>query len=122
VVAFLQANPFFQADPAKAACAIIDPTKFNSVSQKYIAAGLFPTSPTGEGTFQASHTNNNNELTIKTDYQLSQKDKFTVTLGGIRNPQLNPFLFATVPGLRTRRRFTAISETWLTATHLRPIW
>ena len=47
VAAFLQANTFFQADPAKAACAIIDPTKINGVAQKYIAAGLIPTAPGG---------------------------------------------------------------------------
>jgi hypothetical protein len=98
VAAFLLANPFFQSNAAAAACGIIDPAKINAVSQKYIAAGLFPTSPTGKATFQSSHTNNNNELTIKTDYLIGQKDKLTVTLGGIRNPQLNPFLFATVPG------------------------
>jgi hypothetical protein len=104
VKAFLQTHPFFQADPASAACAIIDPSKFDPVSKNYIAAGLFPTSPTGEATFQSAHTNNNNELTIKTDYLLGQKDKFTVTLGGIRNPQLNPFSFATVPGFADETR------------------
>ncbi|MGB6898277.1 MAG: carboxypeptidase regulatory-like domain-containing protein, partial [Candidatus Acidiferrum sp.] len=40
VSGFLQANPFFQSNPAAAACAIIDPTKINSIAQKYIAAGL----------------------------------------------------------------------------------
>jgi hypothetical protein len=98
VAAFLQANPFFAANSASAACGIIDPAKINSTSQKYIAAGLFPTNPAGNESFQSSHTNNNNELTIKADFLPSQKDKLTVTLGGIRNPQLNPFLFATVPG------------------------
>ena len=98
VASFLKASPFFQPNPALAACAIIDPTKIDSVAQKYIQAGLLPTADSGEANFQGSHTNNNNELTIKTDFLATQKDKFTVTLGGIRNPQLNPFLFATVPG------------------------
>jgi hypothetical protein len=98
VASFLQASPFFQANAALAACAIIDPTKIDAVAQKYIKAGLFPTAVSGDENFHASHTNNNNELTIKTDFVASQKDKLTVTLGGIRNPQLNPFLFATVPG------------------------
>src|ERR1700688_1424443 len=98
VSAFLQANPFFQANAAAAACGIIDPAKFDPVAQKYIAAGLFPTASGGTASFQGAHTDNNNELTIKTDFIVSQKDKLTVTLGGIRNPQLNPFQFATVPG------------------------
>ena len=98
VSAFLQANPFFQMNAASAACGIIDSTKFDLVSQKYIAAGLFPTSATGHANFQGAHSNNNNELTIKTDFVVDEKDKLTATLGGIRNPQLNPFLFATVPG------------------------
>ncbi len=98
VSAFLQADPFFQANAAAAACGIIDPAKFDPVAQKYIAAGLFPTAAGGTASFQGAHTDNNNELTIKTDFIISQKDKLTVTLGGIRNPQLNPFQFATVPG------------------------
>jgi hypothetical protein len=98
VSAFLQANPFFQTNAAAAACGIIDPAKFDPVAQKYVAAGLFPTAAGGTASFQGAHTDNNNELTIKTDFIISQKDKLTVTLGGIRNPQLNPFQFATVPG------------------------
>jgi hypothetical protein len=98
VSAFLLSHPFFQANAASAACGIIDPTKFDPVAQKYIAAGLFPTADTGDANFQGSHTNNTNEVTIKSDYLISQRDRLTVTLGGIRNPQLNPFLFATVPG------------------------
>jgi hypothetical protein len=98
VAGFLQANPFFQPDPARAACGIIDPSKFDPVSQKYLGTGLFPTAASGNANFQGSHTNNNNELTIKTDFVVNQRDKITATLGGIRNPQLNSFLFATVPG------------------------
>jgi hypothetical protein len=47
VAAFLQANTFFQGDSAKRACGIIDPAKINGVAQKYIAAGLIATDPTG---------------------------------------------------------------------------
>src|SRR6202022_360220 len=98
VAAFLQANPFFQADPASAACAIIDPTKLNPVSAKYIAAGLIPTSPTGVANFQAPHKDNKNEVTMKFDFLISEKDKVSATLGGFRNPQLLPLQFATVSG------------------------
>ena len=98
VAAFLQDNPAFQADPAKAACAIIDPTKINTVAQNYINAGFFPTSPEGQANYHGSHTNNNNEVTMKFDVVISQKDKISTTLGGNRNPQLNPFDGATVNG------------------------
>lgn len=91
-------SPFFQSDPTKAFDAIIDPTKINPISQKYIAAGFIPSDPSGAANFQGARTDNNNELTIKTDFVASQKDKLTATLGGIRNPRLSPFLFATVPG------------------------
>jgi outer membrane receptor protein involved in Fe transport len=98
VASFLQSNPFFQADPAKAACGIIDPTKINPVAQNYISRGFFPTAPEGQANYHGAHTNNNNELTMKFDVVISQKDKITTTLGGNRNPQLNPFDGATVNG------------------------
>jgi hypothetical protein len=98
VAAFLQANPFFQADATKAACGIIDSSKINAISQKYIAAGLIPTSATGLANYQGAHSDNNNELTMKFDFVLTSKDKLSATLGGVRNPLLNPFQFATAPG------------------------
>jgi hypothetical protein len=98
VSGFLLANPFFQPNAAAAACAIIAPSQINAVSQKYIAAGLFPTSVDGNENFQAPHTDNNNEVTIKVDYTITQKDALTVTLGGNKQNELNPFQFATVPG------------------------
>src|SRR6201998_3716322 len=98
VAAFLQANPFFQSNPASAACAVISPSAINPVSAKYIAAGIIPTSPTGLASYQGTHTSNNNELTMKFDFAISEKDKVSATLGRIRNPQLNPFQFATAPG------------------------
>jgi outer membrane receptor protein involved in Fe transport len=89
VAAFLVANPFFQGNGAAAACGIIDPTKINGVAQKYIAAGLITADPTGLLNFQAGNTDNNNQLTMKFDFNISQKDRLSVTLGGFRNPQLN---------------------------------
>jgi outer membrane receptor protein involved in Fe transport len=89
VIAFLQANPFFQSNAALRAQGVIDPAKINGVAQKYIAAGLITTSPTGTLNFQAGDTNNNNQLTMKFDFNISQKDRLAVTLGGFRNPQLN---------------------------------
>ena len=98
VAAFLQANPYFQSDAGKAACGIIDPSKINPVSQNYINAGFFPTNESGQANYHGAHSNNNNELTMKFDFVISSKDKITTTLGGNRNPQLNPFDGATVPG------------------------
>jgi Carboxypeptidase regulatory-like domain/TonB-dependent Receptor Plug Domain/TonB dependent receptor len=92
------ANPFFQSNPALAFNGIIDPSKIDAVSQKYIAAGLLATSPSGDGNFQGAASDNTNELTIKVDYLIRDIDKVTVTLGGVHNPQLNAFPFATVPG------------------------
>src|SRR5258708_4521904 len=83
------AHTFFQSNPALAAQCIIDPTKINSVARKYIAAGLITTSPTGTLNFQAGDTNNNNQLTMKFDFNISQKDRLAVTLGGFQNPQLS---------------------------------
>lgn len=89
VAAFLQANPFFQGNSAAAACGIIDPTKINSVAQKYIAAGLIATDPTGSLNSRALNRVDDNELTMKFDFNITQKDRLAVTLGGNRSPQVN---------------------------------
>ena len=39
----------------------------------------------------ATSKNNNNELTIKLDFNLTEKDKLSAMLGGFRNPQILPF-------------------------------
>jgi hypothetical protein len=86
-----QANTFFQSNPALGLQAMINPSSINSVSAKYIAAGLIPTSPTGILNVQAPATNNDNQLTMKFDFNATQKDKLSVTLGGDLNPTLAPF-------------------------------
>lgn len=98
VAAFLVANPYFQSDPNLAQQGIIDPTKIDPVAQKYIAAGLIPTSPDGTIAARGNSTDNRNEITFKVDYALSSKDKLAVTLGRSSVDQLNPFAFATVAG------------------------
>jgi hypothetical protein len=98
VAAFLQANPFYQPNATLASCAVISPSAISSVAAKYIAAGLIPSSPTGLASYQGASTNNNNELTMKFDFAITQNDKVSATLGGARNPQLNPFDYATAPG------------------------
>ncbi len=104
VAAFLQGHTFFQADPAKAACAIIDPTKFNPVSLSLINQGLMPVDPSGSIIPAGPRTSNNNELTMKFDLNITQRDKISATIGGFRNPILDSFstpintAFADVPG------------------------
>jgi hypothetical protein len=92
VASFLQANPFFQPNPALAAQGIINPASIDPVAQAYIKAGLIPTSnsPTGAATFQNPLTNKPDEWTGKLDYEASPKDHFTATFGRINDPQLNP--------------------------------
>jgi hypothetical protein len=91
VAAFLQTNPYFQPNASLAAQAIIDPSTIDPAAQAYIATGLIPTSPTGAFFPAAGSTNNTNELTGKIDYNMTSKDKLSVTGGGIRNPELEPF-------------------------------
>ena len=107
VVAFLQANPYFQPNAALAAQAIIDPTTFDPGAQAYINAKLangqpmIPSNATGEFFPSGNSTNKTNELTVKIDYDITDKDKLTGTVGGIRNPVLDPFggfTLITVPG------------------------
>jgi len=105
VAAFLQANPYFQSNPALAAQAIIDPTKFDQAAINYIKLGLIPTSTGGLVSSAAPSKNNNNELTGKVDLNLTSKDRISVTVGGFRNLQVDPFPFANVPG------FPASSQT-----------
>jgi outer membrane receptor protein involved in Fe transport len=91
-------HPYFQSNTAQAQQAIIDPTTLNPIVQEYIALGLIPTNPNGVANYQGAHTDNNNELTMKFDFLFSEQDKLSATIGGFRNPRLNPFQFATVPG------------------------
>ncbi len=98
VGAFLLANPYFQADPAKAQAAIIDPTKINTVAQNYISAGLIPTSATGVLNPSQPLTLNSNELTGKFDFDVSSSDKLSVTLGWDQTHEISPFDYATVSG------------------------
>jgi outer membrane receptor protein involved in Fe transport len=99
VSAFLLANPYYQSNTSFATCAVIDPTKIDAVAQKYIAAGLLPTNSNGQAQYYSPFTNNANELTMKFDLLLTQRDKVSAILGGFRNPSLQPFPnWPTVPG------------------------
>jgi hypothetical protein len=91
VAAFLESHSYFQSNPTLAAQAIIDPTTIDPVVQNYINLGLLPTSPTGLISSASDSTDNYNELTVKTDFVFSEKDRLTVTVGGHRERQVIPF-------------------------------
>ena len=114
VVSFLQGHPFFQPNAGLAARGIIDPSRINSVAKKYIAAGLIPTSSTGQLVSQGGSRNDTDELTLKFDFVPREKDRFGVTLGSGRNPVLTAFS-ANAPGFpvnsASNRYFANISYT-----------
>ncbi|MDQ2945552.1 MAG: carboxypeptidase-like regulatory domain-containing protein [Acidobacteriota bacterium] len=101
VMKFLQANPFFQPNAALAAQGIIDPSKINTVAQKYISSGLIPTSATGKLNPQGAASDNRDELTEKADLSFTANDRVSVTVGTARNPALAPFSFSNVNGYPT---------------------
>jgi outer membrane receptor protein involved in Fe transport len=97
------AHPFFQSDSTQQFNGIIDPAKINAVAQKYIAAGLIPTAAGGLLNSRSVNKNDDNELTMRFDFNITQKDRLSATLGGNRNPTLNGsgssgIGFTTVPG------------------------
>lgn len=105
------AHPFFQSDPTKRFNGIIDPARINGVAQKYIAAGLIPTAAGGSLSAHPSATNNDNELTMKFDFNLTQKDRLAVTLGGNRNPIVNGAGNPGIGGLTASPGYPLITNT-----------
>ena len=99
VAAFLQANTFFQPDPALAAQAIIDPTRIDPIIKNYIAAGLVPSSPTGQIAALGLAKQDSDELTAKFDLNVTNNDRIQITLGANQLRSKLPFdIFPTVPG------------------------
>jgi outer membrane receptor protein involved in Fe transport len=92
VAAFLQANPYFQPNPALAAQGIIDPSRIDPVAQQYLK--FMPTSPSGFLFPQASATDNFNEYLGKLDYTISTSDTLSGTFTTNDHPILLPFGFA----------------------------
>jgi Carboxypeptidase regulatory-like domain/TonB-dependent Receptor Plug Domain len=106
VVAFLQSHPYYQSDPTKQSQAIIDPTKIDPVAQKYIAAGLIPSSSNGQVFPQASQKDDLNQYLGKFDFYATRNDRIALTLGYNKEPIINPFFGANVTG------FSAANTTW----------
>jgi outer membrane receptor protein involved in Fe transport len=98
VAAFLEANPYYQADPTLAAQGIMDPSKIDPVAKAYFAHGLIPTSPTGFLFPQAPATNNYNEYTGRFDYTVTSKDTVSGTFTTRDNPIYYPFYYSNVVG------------------------
>ena len=106
VVDFLNTHPYYQSDPAKRNQAIIDPTKINPVAQAYIAAGLLPTSPSGQVLPQGSEKDDVNQYIGKFDYNATHNDHISLSIGYNKEPVNNPFFGANVTG------FSAADTTW----------
>jgi len=91
VAAFLASNPYFVPAGGNPANAIIDPAKIDPVTQAFIAAGLVPTSPSGQLFPRGSSSDNVNEYTGKADFYATQNDRIAVTVGSAKEPILSPF-------------------------------
>lgn len=89
---FLLANPYYQPNAALAAQGIIDPSRIDPASKKYIAAGIVPSSATGSAVYSSTAKADADELTTRIDYSPTQSDRISVTMGSGRAPTLSPFL------------------------------
>jgi len=98
VVAFLEANPYYQPNPTLAGQGIINPSSIDPVAQAYFKYGLIPTSPTGYLYPTSPAINNDNEYLGKLDYVISTRDTVTGTFTAHDNKNTNPFYNADVSG------------------------
>jgi hypothetical protein len=91
VVSFLLSNPWFQANPALASQAIINPNRINKVSQNYFKDGLLTASSTGYLFPQATAITNHSEYMGKIDYNIGARDVLSATMAAQDNPSTVPF-------------------------------
>src|SRR5262249_42239872 len=91
VVAFLNNHAPYQPNAALRAQAIIDPTKIDPVTQKYIAGGLVPSSTTGQMISRGLSKQDSDELINKVDFDITSNDKLQATITTGRAPTLTPF-------------------------------
>ena len=98
VVAFLQANPYYQPNSTLASQGIINPSSIDPVAQAYFKNGLIPTSPTGYLYPTSSAINNDNEYLGKLDYVISTRDTVSGTFTAHDNKNTMPFYSADVSG------------------------
>jgi hypothetical protein len=98
VVAFLQANPYYQPNAKLAAQGIINPGSIDPVAQAYFKYGLIPTSPSGFLFPTSSAISNNNEYLGKLDYSISSRDTLSATFTAHDSDSTQPFYSADVSG------------------------
>src|SRR5580658_5051416 len=98
VVAFLEANPYYQPNPTLAGQGIINPGSIDPVAQAYFKNGLIPTSPSGFLFPTASAIFNNNECLGKLDYSISTRDTLSATFTAHDSDTTYPFSNADVSG------------------------
>lgn len=94
VVTFLQSHPYFVPPGGNAQKGIIDPTKINPVAQGYIRAGLVPTSSSGVIVPNGTASDNQYEYTGKFDFNVTNKDRISLTLSKFHNPAVSPFFLS----------------------------
>jgi hypothetical protein len=98
VVAFLQQNPEYQANPQLASMGIINPASIDPVAQAYFKNGLIPTSASGYLFPTASAIDNANEYLGKIDFVASSRDTISGTFTAHDEKTTNPFANANVTG------------------------
>ncbi len=91
IAQMLQDNPYFQPDPAKRALAIIDPSRFDPVAKKYIAAGLIPSSASGTIAPVGSVIQNFEQYNGRFDFVITDKDRLSISLARNNAPSTVPF-------------------------------
>ena len=101
------AHSYYQSNPTLAAQGTIDPTKIDPVAQKYIAAGIIPTSPTGQVFPKGSETDNVGQYVGKFDFYATTNDRISLSLGTDKEPIANPFFGANIAG------FTSADTSWV---------
>jgi hypothetical protein len=101
VVAFLQANPYYQPNPTLAAQGIINPASIDPVAQAYFKNGLIPTSASGYLYPTASAIDNDDEYLGKLDYAISSHDTLSATFTAHDRETTLPYSSADVNGYTT---------------------
>ena len=96
VIDFLVHHPTFAQGNPQNGIIKIDP-----IAQNYIKAGLIPSTPDGKLTALGRRDATSNEITAKVDFELTEKDRLSVTLGGDHTRNVDPFDFANVGGFST---------------------
>jgi len=121
VAAFLQAHPYYQANPQLAVAGIIDPTRIDPVTTAYIAKNYIPSTPNGFLLSTGTATDNYNQYHGRFDFHITNSDLLTTTLAYQNERTLSPFEGSTIPFPVTnqnRTSYLAITYTRTFTAHL----